>query len=268
LKLRAIIVLAVIAAVLGVTFYAVSRPQPTTPEEPRPFVWDFEMDALVHIELSLPKTGQVVSFLKHEDRYFYFDVSNGSKVDMERWGGGIPLILSGPGAERRLVVDATAKQLEEYGFTTPTIKIKLRLNDEKLYNVELGDATPSGQAYYIRLAELKDIYTVDYTWYDVISRLITEPPFPPPKFVNEKLIVTPVEAATGQTVSISAEMVNTGALPGKYEVKLKVNGVIEGTQAIELDRDQRQTVVFNFKKDTPGVYSINVEGQTAKLVIR
>ncbi|MDP2920735.1 MAG: DUF4340 domain-containing protein [Dehalococcoidia bacterium] len=267
MKLRAIIILVVVAAVLGVTFYAVSRPQPETPAEPRPFVWDFEMDALQNIELTL-KAEQSVSFVKHEDRYFYFDVPNGSKVDMERWGGGIPLILSGPGAERRLVVDATAQQLKEYGFDEPTVKIKLTLNDANVYNVELGDATPSGQAYYIRLAELKDIYTVDYTWYDVVSRLVTEPPYPPPKFVNEKLTVVPEEAGTGQTVTISAEMVNTGALTGKYDVKLKVNGAVEGTESIELGRDQRQTVVFTIKKDVPGVYSLSVEGQTAKLVIR
>jgi hypothetical protein len=31
------------------------------------------------------------------------------KVNMKRWGGGIPLLLSGPGAERLITSEATDK---------------------------------------------------------------------------------------------------------------------------------------------------------------
>jgi hypothetical protein len=225
------------------------------------------MDDLQHIEINMPREGKSVSFVVHEDRYFYFDVENGSIVDMQRWGGGIPLILSGPGADRRLVQNATDAQLAEYGFTTPKMDITLTLKDGSVYNVELGDSTPSRQTYYIRLTELREIYTVDYTWYDVISRLVTKPPYPPANFVNEKLTVTPLEASVSQPITITAEMVNTGAVTAQYEVKLKINGVVEATQTIELERDERTTVVFKITKPA-GTYSINVEGKTAKLVVK
>ncbi|MDO9333814.1 MAG: DUF4340 domain-containing protein, partial [Dehalococcoidales bacterium] len=239
MKLRAIIVLVVIAAILGVTFYAVSRPKPEAPVDSIPYVWDFDMDELQHIVINMPREEKSVSFVVHEDRYFYFDVENGSIVDMQRWGGGIPLLLSGPGADRRLVQNATDAQLAEYGFTTPNLDITLTLKDGSVYNVELGNSTPSEQTYYIRLTELREIYTVDYTWYGVISRLVTEPPYPPANFVNEKLTVTPLEASVRQPITITAEMVNTGAVTAQYDVKLMINGMVEATQTIELGRNEK-----------------------------
>jgi hypothetical protein len=257
----------VIAAILGVTFYAVSRPGPAAPVDSIPYVWDFNMDDLKNIVISMPRAEQSFSFVLHEDRYFYFDVDNGSIVDMQRWGGGIPLLLSGPGADRRLVKNATDAQLAEYGFTTPNLDITLTLKDDSVYNIELGNSTPSGKTYYIRLTELREIYTVDYTWYDVISGLVTNPPYPPASFINEKLTVTPLEASVLQPITITAEMVNTGALPGQYEVKLMINGVVEATKTIELGRNEKTTVVFKITK-TAGKYSINVAGKTALLVVK
>ena len=268
MRSRAIIILVVIAAILGVTLYVVSRPGPVEPVDTTPYVWDFNMDDLQHIELSRPRIGDGVSFILHEDRYFYFDVENGSIVDMNRWGGGIPLLLSGPGADRRLVLNATDAQLAEYGFTTPNLAIICILKDGTVFNIEVGNSTPSGQTYYIRLKEERDIYTVDYTWYDVMSGLVTKPPYPAPNFVNEKLTVTPLEAVVGQTVTIKADMINNGALPGEYEVKLKVNGIVISSEKIALGRDQRTTVVFTFTPDTARIYSINVEGKTAALLVK
>ena len=261
----------VIAAILGVTFYAVSRPEPSESEDAVPYIWSFPNDdiyELQHAEISMPKTGDSVSFVQHEDKNFYFDVDNGSIVDKNRWGGGIPLLLSGPRADRSLVQNATDAQLAEYGFTTPSLKIILTLKDSTIFNIELGDSTPSGQTYYIRLTELREIYTVDYSWYDVISRLVTEPPYPADNFVNEKLTVTPSEASVLQPITITAEMVNTGAVTGQYTVELKINGTVEATKAIELERNERITVAFTITKSLTGTYSINVAGKTAKLVVK
>jgi hypothetical protein len=273
LKLRAIIVLVVIAAVLGVTLYAVNRPGPEEPVDSMPYVWDFtdQMDDLQHIKIDVRTEEGILSesFVQHEDRYFYFDVENGSIVDMDRWGGGIPLLLSGPGADRRLVLNATDAQLTEYGFNVPKMAIELILKDGTVFNIEVGNSTPSEKTYYIRVKEERDIYTVDYTWYDVISGLVTNPPYPAANFVNEKLTIMPLEASVGQTITITAEMVNTGALPGQYDVKLMINGIVEQTQTISLGRDGRTTVVFTFKPDTANkTYSINVAGKTAALKVK
>jgi len=139
------------------------------------------MEELQHMVLSLPQEDKTEEFVKHEDRYWYFDNPPGPKVDMDRWGGGIPLILSGPGAERLIAKDATEEKLTVFGFAEPKMKIVLTLENEDIIDIEIGDSTPDGKAYYVKLVKSNDVYTVDYTWYDVLERLVTEPPYPPPE---------------------------------------------------------------------------------------
>ena len=131
---------------------------------------------LRRIDISLPKQGMSQAWIMHEDRYFYFDEPRGPKVDTVRWGGGIPLLLSGPVATRLIAEQATAQQLELYGLDKPIMQIDLTLDNGDHIRTEIGDSTPNGQGYYIRRADL--IYAVDYTWFDVLERLVLDPPYP------------------------------------------------------------------------------------------
>jgi len=179
LKLGSILTLLVILVALGV-YFLFFRPEPP-PEPllaPRPPVWDVEMEELQHMVISLPQEDMSEAWVKHEDRYWYFDNPPGPKVDMDRWGGGIPLLLSGPKANRLIEEDATEERLAVYGFTQPRMEIVLTLENEDIIDIEVGDSTPDGIAYYVKLADSTDVYTVDYTWYDVLERLVLEPPYP------------------------------------------------------------------------------------------
>ena len=89
------------------------------------------------------------------------------------------MILASPAAERSITKNATEEQLANYGFTLPQMKITLTTEDAEFINIEIGDAVPDGSAYYIRLAESNDVYIIDGIWYDVLERLILEPPYPP-----------------------------------------------------------------------------------------
>ena len=97
---------------------------------------------------------------------------------MKRWGGGIPLLLSGPGAERIIADNATDEQLEMYGLVDPKMRIDLTLENEDNINIEVGDSILTGQARYVKLIDSGDVYTVHYTWYEVLERLVLEPPYP------------------------------------------------------------------------------------------
>ena len=180
MKLRTVLIMVVALIVLGVAFYFSSRPKPVVQQEPQYFVWDVEMDELQTMSISLLSEQLSEAWVKHEDRYWYFDIPDGPKVDMQRWGGGVPLLLSGPGANRRLTEEVTDAQLEIYGLVDPRMRIDLTLENGDTINIELGDFTPDRQAYYIRLVDSPNVYTVDYTWHDVLSRLVTEPPYPKP----------------------------------------------------------------------------------------
>ena len=80
----------------------------------------------------------------------------------------------------RLIEEApTAEQLNVFGFDEPQMLINLLLRDGVELEILVGDATPDGISYYTKQAHLPPVFTVDYTWFTVIKRLVTEPPYPP-----------------------------------------------------------------------------------------
>ena len=181
MKLRTVLIMVAVLIALGVTFYFTRRPEPVEEVEPQYFVWDVDMDELRTMDISLPKLEMSESWVRHEDKYWYFDKPDGPKVDMQRWGGGIPLLLSGPGANRRIDEDATDELLEMYGFNDPAMLINLTLSNGKAINIEVADNTLTGEGYYIRLKGRRNVYTVDYTWFQVLARLVIDPPYPQPE---------------------------------------------------------------------------------------
>ena len=178
MKLRSILVLTVMLAASGILYYFTSQTKPPPPTRPRHFVWDVDMEELAKMAISLPLHGKREAWVKHDDRYWYFDQPEGPKVNMKRWGGGIPLLLSGPGAERLIVDNASEKQLEIFGLIEPRMKIDLTLENRKTIQIDVGDSTPDVQGFYVRLRQSKAIYTVHESWYHVMERLVEEPPYP------------------------------------------------------------------------------------------
>jgi hypothetical protein len=173
------LILGAVLIALSIVFYFSGRTEPAASVElPRHFVWKVEVLALEHMTISLPSQGKSESWLKHEDRFWYFDEPDGPKVDMTRWGGGVPLLLSGPGANRLITLEATTEQLEMYGLVDPQMYIELLLETEDTLSIEVGDHTLDGTAYYIRIADSLEVYTVDHTWYQVIEGLVLDPPYP------------------------------------------------------------------------------------------
>ncbi len=177
---RNILILLVILLALGVVYYISSIPEPPPKQEPQLFVWLVEMEELEHIKIELPREDQRQSFVKHDDRYWYFDNPPGPKVDMQRWGGGIPLLLSGPGLERVIAENATDENLAEFGLAQPRMEITLAITDGRILSISVGDSTPDGHAFYVQAPNSRDIALVDYTWFQVLERLVKEPPYPPP----------------------------------------------------------------------------------------
>ncbi len=180
MRLRNILIL---VAVLGTATVVYIQTRPVVVPPPRPpgteFVWLFDMEELTEIVIELPREGLKESFAKHADRQFYFDDPPGPKVDRNRWGGGIPLLLSGPAAERPIARDASDEQLEIFGFTEPSMVAILSRGAADTVIIEVGDAVPDGHAYYLRVAGSRNLYSVDATWYQVLARIVTEPPYPP-----------------------------------------------------------------------------------------
>ncbi len=180
MRLRSILILVGILIALGGYFYFSSQPEPPPPEERQLFVWLVEQEEIEHIEIALPRDGGSQAFLKKEDRLWYFDEPGTPQVDMQRWGGGIPLLLSGPAVDRVITEDATEEKLAEFGLTQPQMKITLTLENGDTVYINVGDSTPDGKNFYVQAPGTNDVATVDILWYKEIERLVKEPPYAPP----------------------------------------------------------------------------------------
>ena len=53
------------------------------------------------------------------------------------------------------------------------------LEDGRVLEIKLGDSTPDGMNYYVQAPNSNAVALVDYTWFDVMSRLVKEPPYIP-----------------------------------------------------------------------------------------
>ncbi len=177
MRLRNILILLVILLALGGYFYFSNRPEPAPPPETRLFVWLVEMEDITHIKILLPREDLSQSFIKAPDKSWHFDDPEQTPVDMKRWGGGIPLLLSGPGLDRVITENAAAEKLTEFGLKQPRMVITLTLKDKSSVNITIGNATPNGNNFYAQVPGTNNVCTVDYSWYGVVERLVKEPPY-------------------------------------------------------------------------------------------
>lgn len=184
MKLSNILILLAILLALGGAYYFINSPKPPEPKEPRYYAWLIEMDDIQHIEISLPREGKSQSFIKipKEDTFpWYFDDPQRSNVDTKRWGGGIPLLLSGPGVERIIYRDTPPEKLAEFGIAEPSMVINLLLSDNETTTIPVGNKTPDGASYYVLAPHTNnDVALVDKSWYDVLAKIVTDPPYAPP----------------------------------------------------------------------------------------
>ena len=164
----------------GGVYYWLNIPKPAAPEEPRYYAWDINLDDIQHITINLPSENKSESFIKisKPDAFpWYFDDPQRSNVDSQRWGGGIPLLLSGPGVQRYFAGASTDK-LAEYGLTQPQMTINMILTDNTTMNIVIGNLTPDGTNVYVLAPHTNnDIGLVDKSWFDVLSGLVTDPPY-------------------------------------------------------------------------------------------
>ncbi|MBI2918398.1 MAG: DUF4340 domain-containing protein [Chloroflexi bacterium] len=163
------VLLALFLLVGGYALFSQLTRQPEKTKLP-PWVYTMDDDALTAIDVTYQET--TMSFRRDDRFQWHFDRPDGEPVNLERWGG-IPLLLSGPRSQRVLAQEAN--DLSPYGLDSPQMVVKLGFGGQPL-DILVGDRTPDGKGYYMQVRGYPGVYTVDYTWGDVIQRLVTEPP--------------------------------------------------------------------------------------------
>jgi hypothetical protein len=81
-----------------------------------------------------------------------------------------------------------------------------------------------------------------------------------PEFTISGLVISPAEANTGQTITISATINETANISGIYEGTLKINDVVEETKSVTVGPNASKQITFTILKNVAGTYSVDLDG--------
>jgi hypothetical protein len=82
----------------------------------------------------------------------------------------------------------------------------------------------------------------------------------PARLVITSLDLTPTEAIVGQTVTVSATIVNFGGKSGFGKVTLTVNGIEVDTKYVTIAGGETETVTFTLVENLVGTYVVEING--------
>ena len=179
MRLKNIIILLAIFIVLGGYLYYSSLSQPSPPKEADVYAWQIDREDLQHINIWLIQDGMSESFVKVEDSW-HFDNPERTPVNKARWGGGIPILLTGPKPERIITENASTEELDTFGLTQPRMSITMTLKNKAMLEIIIGDRVPDSSAFYLQIPNSNNVAVVDESWYVVFEHLVKEPPYPTP----------------------------------------------------------------------------------------
>ncbi len=173
LRLSLVLVIAACWIAIGASIVVKQLGQEERTEQP-PFFFTLAPDDLRNISITSGANSTSWHF-RENDRRWYFDDQKDVPTSLYRWGG-ITQLLGGPRSQREL--KKTIDNPALYGLDDPLLTVNVRLRDDRQLTVQMGDLTPDGGAHYARQSGYDQLYTVDYSWGDVMLRLVEEPPYP------------------------------------------------------------------------------------------
>lgn len=168
------IALGVVAVVIVAGFYLVLNDDdgPGQPAPP-PAVWVYAINGADIEEVIVRHGASRERYFKVDQDWFLNRDGESQLVAPDRWGAGVPLLLSGPSANR--VLNVSEGVLGEYGLASPAGEIGMLLRGDRRMRVLVGDLTPDGKQHYVRLAGRMEVSLVPTSWADLLLALATDP---------------------------------------------------------------------------------------------
>lgn len=77
-------------------------------------------------------------------------------------------------------------------------------------------------------------------------------------FSYSNLQITPLLVKTGENITISADVMNTGNIDDETDVELLINGVMRDSKMVSLAVDEETTVEFSISEEEAGSYEVQV----------
>jgi hypothetical protein len=89
----------------------------------------------------------------------------------------------------------------------------------------------------------------------------------PAAIETSNLLISPQEAASGEKITISITVTNTGDLTGIYQIELKINSEVYYARSARLDGGDSVIESFPIYWDTPGTHTIDIAGLSGTFTI-
>ncbi len=173
MKVRSTITLIVLAVVVGVIVLVNPfKKQPEVKQDP-PWFYNVTSDDISQIEITTRFSSE--TFIKVAPGQWHFEEPEGIPVNNERWSG-IPLLLSGPQSQR--ILYDSIDDPDNFGLARPTAAINVSLSNQEVLTVILGDETPDGAAHYAQMKGFPQLFLIDSSWGQVLTRIVDVPPIP------------------------------------------------------------------------------------------
>lgn len=173
LRLSLVLVIAACWIAIGASIAIKQLGQTERAEQP-PFFFTLAPDDLRNISITSGANSTSWHY-REDDRRWFFDDEKDVPTSLYRWGG-ITQLLGGPRSQREL--KKTIDDPALYGLDAPLLTVNVTLRDNRQLTVQMGDLTPDGGAHYARQSGYDQLYTVDYSWGEVMLRLVEDPPYP------------------------------------------------------------------------------------------
>nr|WP_242492477.1 S-layer protein domain-containing protein [Methanolobus psychrotolerans] len=81
-------------------------------------------------------------------------------------------------------------------------------------------------------------------------------------FSYSNLQVTPLLVKTGEDVTVTVDVMNTGTSAGQTDVQLLINGSVADSKSVLLDAGEETTVTFTVSEDEAGSYEVQISSFT------
>jgi hypothetical protein len=90
----------------------------------------------------------------------------------------------------------------------------------------------------------------------------------PAAFTTSGLSITPAEVNSGDKVTISVTVKNTGDVSGTYKVTLKVNGATVESKDVTVAGNATQAVTFTTSQAMAGTYNVTIDSLTGTFAVK
>ncbi len=178
MRLKYILVLGAVVVALGGFFVYLRSQKPPQAAQQTDYAWTLDSEELLRVSIRLPRDGKSQTFFRATDGSWHFDDQKQTAVDKDRWGGIPVLLASGPRGKKILVRDASQEEFDRFGLAQPRMVMTISTSKGGSLRVNIGDNVPDASSFYMQVPETRDVAVVDYSWYYVFDRLVTEPPYP------------------------------------------------------------------------------------------